>query len=490
MKPKRLTAMLLAALLFLSAAACSNAPENSDPASEVPSADEAGTEAPAEAEDPMTSRLSIPDNLPDVKFNGQEYRVLTTDSKEYQFRVEELTGEVTNDVIFNRDKTVEERFDMAIGTVISGAPYNEILNFVNAGTNECELVDHFEYKAYTPIQKGCYLDWNTIPHIDQSQPWWNTDSNAGSTINGKLFCIVGDLSVTAMQFTYAMFFDMDLTEQYGYSASDLYGTVFEGRWTLDELRNVCGSIWTDLNTNGKSDDGDVLGYAYWNYHGTDVWVTAMGETITKYEDGQIVVTLGSEKVSNALDKVIALVYETPGSYRFSDETHGRNEFIAGRIAVMPMMFEDCYGPLRDMEYAYGVLPYPKYDEQQERYYTNSMDQHSVFGVPVTLPADEYEFMGIVTEVLNAESYKTVTPAFYDIALKNKYTEDPVTAQMIDLIMDGRIYEFSFQFGEFLSNLPYMFRYELYNGQNNLASTLKKNQKAINKRLEQIYKCYE
>ena len=119
-----------------------------------------------------------------------------------------------------------------------------------------------------------------------------------------------------------------------------------------------------------------------------------------------------------------------------------------------------------------------------------MDQHSVVGVPVTLPADEYEFMGIVTEVLNAESYKTVTPAFYDIALKNKYTEDPVTAQMIDLIMDGRIYEFSFQFGEFLSNLPYMFRYELYSGQNNLASTLKKNQKAINKRLEQIYKCYE
>ena len=78
--------------------------------------------------------------------------------------------------------------------------------------------------------------------------------------------------------------------------------------------------------------------------------------------------------------------------------------------------------------------YPKYDEQQGGYYTNSMDQHSVFGCPVTLPESEYEFMGVVTEALNAESYKTVTPAFYDIALKNKYTEDPVTAQMIDLIL--------------------------------------------------------
>jgi hypothetical protein len=494
MKPKRLLAALLAAAVFLTVlsagVSCSNAPENTDSVSETPSAEEQEAETPAEAEDPLSSRLAIPDNLPDTTFGGQDYRVLTTSSKEFQFRVDELTGEVTNDVIFNRDKTIEERFDAAVSTVLCDAPYNEIVNYVNAGTNDCELVDHFEYKAYTPIQKGCYLDWNTIPHIDQSRPWWNADSNAGSTINGKIFCIVGDLSVTALQFTYAMFFDMDLMAQFGYSASDLYGTVFEGKWTLDELQSVCGSIWTDLNTNGKSDDGDVLGYAYWNYHGTDVWVTAMGESITKYEDGQIVITLGSEKVSNALDKVIALVYETPGAFRFSDETHGRNEFIAGRIAVMPMMFEDCYGALRDMEYAYGVLPYPKYDEQQARYYTNSMDQHSVFGCPVTLPESEYEFMGVVTEALNAESYKTVTPAFYDIALKNKYTEDPVTAQMIDLIMDGRVYEFSFQFGEFLSNLPYMFRYELYNGQNNLASTLKKSQKPINKGLEKIYKCYE
>jgi hypothetical protein len=494
MKPKRLLAALLAAAVFLTVlsagVSCSNAPENTDSVSETPSAEEQEAETPAEAEDPLSSRLAIPDNLPDTTFGGQDYRVLTTSSKEFQFRVDELTGEVTNDVIFNRDKTIEERFDAAVSTVLCDAPYNEIVNYVNAGTNDCELVDHFEYKAYTPIQKGCYLDWNTIPHIDQSRPWWNADSNAGSTINGKIFCIVGDLSVTALQFTYAMFFDMDLMAQFGYSASDLYGTVFEGKWTLDELQSVCGSIWTDLNTNGKSDDGDVLGYAYWNYHGTDVWVTAMGESITKYEDGQIVITLGSEKVSNALDKVIALVYETPGAFRFSDETHGRNEFIAGRIAVMPMMFEDCYGALRDMEYAYGVLPYPKYDEQQARYYTNSMDQHSVFGCPVTLPESEYEFMGVVTEALNAESYKTVTPAFYDIALKNKYTEDPVTAQMIDLIMDGRVYEFSFQFGEFLSNLPYMFRYELYNGQNNLASTLQKNRKQINKKLEALYKMYE
>ena len=480
--------ILAAALAVLLLASCSNAPANADTeAADIPAAADVEETEPAETED---SRLNVPDNLPEKKFDGQEFRVLTTTSKEYQFRVDELNGEVTNDSVFNRNQTVEDRFDAKIATVITGSPYDQINQYVKAAADECEIVDHFEYKAYTPIGQHSYLDWNTIPYIDQSKPWWNKASNEGSTINGKLFCIVGDLSVTAMQFTYAMFFDMDLTAQYGYSAEDMYNTVFEGKWTLDKLRSVAESIYVDLNANGKSDDGDVLGYAYWNFHGTDVWVTAMGEKITTYEDGKINVTLGSEKVFSALDKVIDLVYNTEGAYRFNDETHGRDEFIAGRIAIMPMMFEDCYGPLRNMEYAYSVLPYPKYDEAQQEYYTNSMDQHSVFGVPVTLPENRYEFVGILMEALNAESWKTVYPAFYDTALKNKYSEDATTAQMIDLIMGGRVYEFSFQFGEYLQSLPYMFRNQLYSGQNNLASTLQKSAKSLNKLLEKVCALYE
>jgi len=153
------------------------------------------------------------------------------------------------------------------------------------------------------------------------------------------------------------------------------------------------------------------------------------------------------------------------------------------------MFDDCYSTLRDVEFAYGVLPYPKYDEEQPGYYTNSMDQHSVFGTPKTLPEGDYEFVGIMMEVLNAETYKTVYPEFYDAALKGKYSEDTATAEMIDLIMDGRVFEFSFQFGEYLSSLPYMFRNCLYNNDTNLSSSLKKVQKSLKKKLQEMYSFY-
>ena len=69
-----------------------------------------------------------------------------------------------------------------------------------------------------------------------------------------------------------------------------------------------------------------------------------------------------------------------------------------------------------------------------------------------------EFIGTMFEALCAESYKKVYPAYYDIALKGKYSSDAGTAEMVDLIMTGRKFDFSFQFGESVFQfLPYLVR---------------------------------
>ena len=491
-KSKRIIAFLFAAQMLLMTA-CSESAVNTGETDAAAGETAAVVEtAAAETEAELTElqkRAAISDNLPEKSYDGKAFRVMTTDSKDYQFRVEELTGESTNDAVYNRNLRIEDRFDVSIETVIDAAPYSSIDAIVLAGVNSVELVDHFEYKAYVPISHGNYLDWNKIPMIDQNQPWWNKVSNDASTINGKLYCIVGDLSITGMRYTYAMFYNMDLLEDYGYTADTMYGYVKEGVWTIDKLTEVASNIHEDANGDGKDNAGDTFGFAYWRYYGNDVWVTAIGEKVTSMENGELVISLGTEKVYNTLQKLITLVYETPGAHKYEDENVGRAEFTSGNIAIQPLLFDDCYARLRDVAFSYGILPFPKYDEEQTGYYTISMDQHSVFGTPKTLPEDNYEFVGIMMEVLNAETYKTVYPEFYDAALKGKYSEDAVTAEMIDLIMDGRVFEFSFQFGEYLSNLPYTFRYCLYNNDPNLASSLKRVEKPIKKQLEKLYSFY-
>ena len=125
------------------------------------------------------------------------------------------------------------------------------------------------------------------------------------------------------------------------------------------------------------------------------------------------------------------------------------------------------------------------DENQEAYYTNADDKFTVFGLPLT-SAPEIEFVSIIFEAMSAESYKTVFPAYYDQALKGKYSSDATTAEMVELIMAGRAFDFSFQVGEScFQRLPDLIRDHLVNNNPNLASAYKKLEKALAKSMDKI-----
>ena len=138
-----------------------------------------------------------------------------------------------------------------------------------------------------------------------------------------------------------------------------------------------------------------------------------------------------------------------------------------------------------MKDTYSILPFPKWDEAQENYYTNADDKFQVFSIPKTV--SDTSFVGMIFEALSAESYRSVYPAYYDVALKGKYSSDPSTAEMIDIIMEGRKFDVSFQFGEKqMARLPYLFRDLLQFPNQELASKAAGAEKAFNKKLEEFY----
>ena len=55
---------------------------------------------------------------------------------------------------------------------------------------------------------------------------------------------------------------------------------------------------------------------------------------------------------------------------------------------------------------------------------------------------DLEFVGIVTELMSAKSYEMVRPAVYDVALKTKIARDDESAEMLDIILDSMIFEFT------------------------------------------------
>ena len=53
-----------------------------------------------------------------------------------------------------------------------------------------------------------------------------------------------------------------------------------------------------------------------------------------------------------------------------------------------------------------------------------------------------------------ESYKSVTPAYYETALKTKYTRDNLSSQIVDLLHDTAMTDIAYVFGDAFSSLGY------------------------------------
>ena len=136
---------------------------------------------------------------------------------------------------------------------------------------------------------------------------------------------------------------------------------------------------------------------------------------------------------------------------------------------------------------YGILPYPKFDENQDKYYSNSMDNYSLLSVPKTVT--DLEFVGTITEALTRESHYSVVPAYYDVALTSKYARDEQSVAMLDIIMDGRQYDFSILHNGQIADLPYFFRNLIAAKSTNVASKYAAIESQVNEGLKSLGDSY-
>ena len=121
-------------------------------------------------------------------------------------------------------------------------------------------------------------------------------------------------------------------------------------------------------------------------------------------------------------------------------------FTNNQVLFMPNTFLVATTALRDFTTDYGIIPYPKWDEAQEGYYTMVDGGHEGMAIPVSV--SDVDFVGTIVEALNAESYKRTVPVFYDIVLKTKGSRDEESVAMLDMIFAGRVFDFGYVYGEF------------------------------------------
>ena len=115
-----------------------------------------------------------------------------------------------------------------------------------------------------------------------------------------------------------------------------------------------------------------------------------------------------------------------------------------------------YTLMREMESEYGLLPLPKLDEAQTDYCT-TINQGNCSTVTVPISCQDPDGVGFMLEALAHESQKTLTPAYFDVALQRKYMSDEESRETLAIILANRTIDLAvaFGWGDIFSNLSSM-----------------------------------
>ena len=202
----------------------------------------------------------------------------------------------------------------------------------------------------------------------------------------------------------------------------------------------------------------------------------------KDKDDLPILSMDTEKWANMVEKVYKLYYESNGTITTTGWTLHRETSDAGRALFFNGVFEHAISIINDMEQDFAILPYPKWDESQKDYLTMSDGSSPLVSVPIT--AADTEFIGILTEALAAESWKTVTPAVFDTALKYRGARDETSIKIIEMIEPGGVIDFGFVFGDY-NSMGFVMSNLMGSKNNNFASHYASKKAAWETRIDKI-----
>ena len=481
MKTKKPTALFLSVIIITAVILFSCAEKISQDNKTNPKDGPGASGADAEAAEEKKDKRDIDDNLPEMDFNGTEFNILSREERDYEFFSEGETGEIINDSVFRRNRKIEERFNVKINVVKRMGDWanqnifmNTFKSSVLAGDAAFDLVAGYQAYFMGVTTEGLLYDVNSFDYINPDKPWWAKSVFDELTFNGKLYIMAGDLSLTMWEYMYGVYFNKTMAKDYGFP--DLYQIARDGKWTVDALQSFIKDIYEDLDGDGKMTKADKFGYATETGNLVDLFMAAFDIPITeKGPDGLPALVLDSrvnlEKMQRAYDFVVGnpSVYAQPESVSTPDNPLDVL-FHENRAMFLP----DTLGnskKLRSVETDFGILPLPKYDESQSKYHVYPQNGFSVLGVPSDV--QNTEKAAVIIEALCAESYKLVIPAFYDVALKNKFTRDDESGEMIDLIRDGVIFNFGMLYTNIINHPGVLLRNVVTAKKDTFVSTLEK-----------------
>lgn len=433
-----------------------------------------------------------------LDLNGLELFIMSRahDRHANEITVEAENGEEPADFIlasvYQRQQLVEELLKVKLNNqkvenTDEHGGRSMIQTVVSSGDTTYDLYASSYYGSSILATDGLFLNLYDIENLDTSREYWSQYYMDKAQIGDRLYTITGDIAISALRFLFVTFFNKDLVEEY--QIGDPYKMVSDGNWTYDTMLNAVKGIQTDLNKDSEFTDADFYGLGLNNYLGVDAYTSAFNIPVIEINSyGEAEICLNYNKYADVVDKLYTLFYNTEGVLNRQDPDYLATLFSQNQLIFSQSWLYNCESmAMRDMASDYGIIPYPKYDENQADYYTFGHDQISIFAVPKT--ATHTAAAGAVLEVMCATSRDTVIEQYYEMALKGRFSRDDESKLMLDLVRKNFLLDTGWIYCESTNLMSRMLRTLIEGKSKNFASFYQKYESSYITSVEELNEAF-
>ena len=434
---------------------------------------------------------SLPEN---IDLNNDTVSIYVRGDTYNQYYAEQ-TGDIVDDAIYLKNCKIEERLNVKLNifhntTDDFWGDRETYINTVRASvlSNDGTIDIAVGLSNIMPVlvQDGMFYNLleRDTKYLDFDKPWWPADLTNELSVKDRMYLVSGDADLGVIKYMVGIFFNKNLIEDY--KLDDPYELVLNGTWTLDKLEEMATSIYSDLNGNSTIDADDQFGFIMDNDNHSTLFVLSSGLSFTEINDqGLPEYNLGTEKIFDLFDQISNMMKKegficnnsmSPGIECGNAFSDGRALFTTGEFK-----YAETY---RDLNFDYGILPYPKYDESQSNYYSGVRATYSLMGITITANKDNAT---AVLEACASENYRSVIPVYFEEALKVKYSRDDMSSQMFDVIKNGVKFDLGIILGPLMgAAITTDVRNELSFGKGNWASTWASKKASANQAIKEYF----
>ncbi len=439
-----------------------------------------------------TEQSNTSDDVPAMDLNGRTISFLTFEEihADMLHCYDEVTDDAVNYAKYRTILALEERFHCDIEEHIETEEYvNKIYRTqLASGADDFDIVFLYDRFAHYFAEDGLLYDYDSLGYVNLEKEYWDQSLLEYTTVGDKVYYAFGTLDFTYYDTTHCLVFNKGMATELG--LGDLYSAVTSGEWTMDKMFEMC-TVATIDEGDGEMTSADKYGYIS---SGKQIlpnfWISSGTTTVKLDKDNLPYATIiGNERLSNVMDKCFNAFWDNQTWYvstSMANQSDLHYEMFAGNKALFADYTFYYLNQLRDCEFDFGILPYPKFDSNQDEYYSRVEAGTTIACVPVTNP--EPDIAGAIMEAMASTGYELILPEYYDRTLTSRNVRDEESAGMLDLIFKTRVYDLGDTW--FCDQIRDGLMATMWNAnRNTLASTSKRYENVINYGISDTVEAY-